>query len=201
MGGRDCTMVFGRTMKLNSKFKIQKLKLRSGFTKSEVLTVVCILVSLGLLAQYNLSLGAKKARDFERKEQMKSVANSMNGYLINNQAYPPSGPDYTFRSCGDLKCPIEDNQGMVCKWPTGIAVTSWRCSKHIYVVLPKQPDNASTKGEDVYRYVRLSKEEFVLESCLELSSDNEAVRVEKSMTGLNGENCPSGVIYQIKRGN
>ncbi len=171
-----------------------------GFTKSEWLTVMGIVLALGLLARFQFSLAKAKARDFERKDEVKAVANALEDYLTDMGAYPPTGSGWRLTGCGDVTCPTEDGEGIVCRWDEGEVPNDLACGEYIYLQpVPRSPENPKVKGRVAHRYLRLAKQKMVLETCLELRSDVEATSVEKSLTGFSKDNCTSGVIFQFMR--
>lgn len=171
----------------------------SGFTKAETLIVTSIIISLGLLANYHFNLAKSKARDFERKEQLKQVAAVLEDYLIDNQAYPPSTGKYQFTGCGDIQCPTKTG-GIPCRWHQNAVPHSLACGKYIYMdQIPRAPENPQIPGKASHRYLRPEPRKMILETCLELKSDIEAQPTDTSQTGYNRQNCRSGVIFQIIR--
>jgi type II secretory pathway pseudopilin PulG len=170
----------------------------TGFTKTETLIVAVITSSLGLLALYHFNQANAKARDFERKEQIKSVASILEDYLIDNGAYPPSTGKKQFTGCGDPLCPIKNNAGIPCNWHQNATPNSLACGEYIYMnPVPRAPKNPKYKGLVTHHYQRLESRKIVLETCLELKNDIEARPVNISQTGFTPNDCRSGVIFQI----
>jgi len=174
--------------------------LSRGFTKGEWITVTAIVLSLGLLANYQFNLAKSKARDFERKDHIKGVATALEDYLTDNSAYPPTTDGWRLGGCGDVVCPVEDGEGIMCKWDNKEVPNDLTCGDYIYLQpIPRAPDNPQQVGRLAYRYLRLEKQKMALEACLELRFDVEATEVKKSLTGFDKDNCKSGVIFQFIR--
>lgn len=85
---------------------MQKLlkKRESGFTLIELIIVMVIIGILVLLLLPNLSSGPKRARDSQRKTDLRTVQGALEQYYADNSAYPTGNyaglsavlaPDYT----------------------------------------------------------------------------------------------------------
>lgn len=172
---------------------------QSGFTKTETITMALIILGLGLMANYHFNLANAKARDYERKQQIKQIAGVLEDYKKDNGAFPPSTSQKEFTGCGDTYCPTENGKGIPCNWEQNSTPNSLTCGEYIYLdPIPRAPMNPAMPGKIArHHYVRISPREMVLETCLELKKDIEAKPVAISLTGYNQTNCTSGVIFQI----
>jgi type II secretion system protein G len=69
------------------------LKKESGFTLIELIIVMVIIGILVILLLPNLSNGPKRARDSERKSELRTVASALEQYFADKTAYPQAA-DY-----------------------------------------------------------------------------------------------------------
>ena len=172
----------------------------TGFTKSETIIVTTIVLALVFLANFHFNLANSKARDYERKEQLKQIASSFEDYLVDNGAYPTSNNKYQFTGCGDTICPTNSGKGINCNWHQNATPNNLACGKYIYLdPVPRAPMNPKMPDPAEHRYFRPQSNKMVIETCLELKGDIEAQPIEISQTGLNYDNCSSGVIFQITK--
>src|SRR3989344_4967747 len=170
------------------------------FTKGEWSTVISIVLVIGLLANYQFNLARSKAQDFERKDHIKGVANALTDYLTDNGAYPQTADGWRLTGCGDMVCPVDEGEGIVCEWDNKDVPNDLACGSYIYLQpVPRTPDNPKQIGRWAYHYLRLENQKMVLEACLELKSDAEVTMIDRSLTGFTDENCRSGVIFQFIR--
>ena len=64
------------------------LKKQSGFTLLELLIVIVIIGILALIIVPGLASGPKRARDAQRKSDMRAVKNALETYYNDNNVYP-----------------------------------------------------------------------------------------------------------------
>jgi len=69
------------------------LKKQQGFTLLELLIVIVIIGILALIIVPGLASGPKRARDAQRKSDLRAVKNALETYYNDNTAYPPG--DYS----------------------------------------------------------------------------------------------------------
>ena len=67
---------------------LKKLRSEQGFTLLELLVVIVIIGILALLIIPNLTSAPKKARDVQRKTDLRAVQKSLEEYYVSNNAYP-----------------------------------------------------------------------------------------------------------------
>lgn len=161
--------------------------------------LLSIVLVVWWLTTWNLAIASAKARDWERKEQLKRIGNTLvSGYLVDNKGLPPMTQDWQMMGCEAEMCLTGDMPGPVCNWRSDAPTRAkWRCEGLIYIdPMSISPDNRDTPGPDTYKYKRVTAETAFLETCLERSDDPEMRSVSESQMGWTEEECPSGVIYQ-----
>lgn len=63
-------------------------KTNEGFTLIELIVVIAIIAVLTGLVSFNFQQARMKARDISRKSDLKQIANALEAYKNDNQAYP-----------------------------------------------------------------------------------------------------------------
>ena len=122
-------------------------KKQSGFTLLELLIVIVIIGILALLIIPNISSAPKKARDTQRKTDLRAAQKALEEYYVTNQAYPIVGS------------------------PTDIATALVPLS--IGTAAPLKTIPTDPKNTSPYQYLYNSDgQTFTLTSCLENGSDN-----------------------------
>ena len=198
--GNDKSSMYNLEMGINWKriWKADKVDEYISWFKWEkwqMLAVFCVLIVFGYLFNQNMREALIKANDWERKEQAKRTYNNLEkDYLRLLKVFPPNSGTWDLRGCGDLACPIKDNEGTSCFWGSDKPGFNYTCGGRKWFDLAPLPENPNTKSADQIKYKRLSQEEAVVEVCLERREDPEAVGLEKSKIGWTIEECPSGGI-------
>ena len=64
------------------------IKRESGFTLLELLIVIVIIAILALLIIPNITSAPKKARDTQRKTDLRAIQKALEEYFVSNNAYP-----------------------------------------------------------------------------------------------------------------
>ena len=73
----------------------RKLSFDRGFTLLELLIVIVIIGILALLIIPNITSAPKKARDTQRKTDLKAVQKGLEEYFVSNNVYPNDLPTLT----------------------------------------------------------------------------------------------------------
>lgn len=121
-----------------------------GFTLIELLTVIGIIAVLTGLFTVSYLAVRQRGRDAQRKSNIKQMQSALELYRADNDSYPPSA---TF-------------QALVC----GQTFTSPSGTVTYMNALPCDPTTGGT-----YYYFRTSPTTYVIASCLENTSDKDAV--------------------------
>lgn len=74
---------------------LSKPKSQAGFTLLELLIVIVIIGILALLIIPNITSAPKKARDTQRKTDLKAIQKGLEEYYVSNSAYPAALTDLT----------------------------------------------------------------------------------------------------------
>jgi len=148
---------------------------RKGFTLIELLVVISIIGILATLVTANLNAARSRARDAQRKSDVRNLATALRLYFNDNGNYPAS-----------------DNNGniLVCD-PTGNHTCIWGgpwISNGITYMssLPKDP----LPGQS-YNYTVVGSDSYIVKGCLENISDSSAVPA-------GGNWCPTGEAFVLQ---
>lgn len=143
-------------------------KLAHGFTLIELLVVISIIGILATLVAANINSARSRARDAERKSDIRNIATALRLFYNDNSIYPAESA-----------------------LPWGSEWTSTDGSTVYMSILPQDP-LASTQ---TYLYeLGSGQDTYILSACLENSSDTQGV----DTTGPYSSWCPSGRMFQIK---
>lgn len=140
---------------------------QSGFTLIELVVVIAIIATLTALSTFNFNQARIRARDVQRKSELKQIQNALE--LYKNDHFPQRFPT--------------DEEGLsVLIPPTGNYMS----------VLPRDPKVKAQSGSWVdYVYDNLTSSTFTLTACLENTGDLD----KTSGSCLGG--ITSGVPYQL----
>lgn len=168
---------------LNSKFYI--LNSKRGFTLIELLVVISIIGILTTLVAANLNSARSRARDAERKSDIRNMATALRLYFNDWNQYPPNtcgGGGICGCGSGGTTQPTS-----LCAW--GTPWTNGSVATYMSK-LPVDPLSAQT-----YFYKRdpTYPDKYTLSACLENKSDTSGV----AGTVANSS-CPGGWVFVIQ---
>jgi general secretion pathway protein G len=146
---------------------LKKLSSQKGFTLLELLVVIVVIGILALLVIPNLTSAPKKARDIQRKTDMRAVQKALEEYYVSNSAYPSSA----------TYCALA---GATCAAATGPLTSG---TPAILKSLPVDPLNT---GNYVYAYTVSGTTAYTLRACLENQAD------AGQYTAADTTNCGTG---------
>ena len=150
---------------------------KRGFTLVELLVVISIIGILATLVMANLNSARSRARDAQRKSDVRSIATALRLYFNDKGYYPSSNSSGEILGCGSAGT-------SVCDWGS-----EWSVGTTVYMpTLSKDPLTGQT-----YAYeLGTSSDMFTLSACLENKSDTSGIAT------TNTSWCPSGLMLQIK---
>jgi type II secretion system protein G len=174
--------IFNRKIvKFKDKWQMtdDKLKIRRGFTLIELLVVITILGILAVIGLETFTSSQARARDAQRKSDLKQMANSLELFYSDYDQYPASDSGN-----GEIKgCsynPINKTGGD-CSWGTG-PFTDGKTT--YFQALPKDP----ASNLKYYYRTALSGQAYLLFAYLENSQDQSIISTTYS--------CGSSASYK-----
>ena len=149
-------------------------KLSKGFTLIEMLVVISIIGILATLVAANLNSARARARDAQRKSDLKNISTASRLYYNDTGKYPQS-------TSGQLDAC--DPGTVACVWGS-----QWSIGTTIYMqTLPKDP---LSPNQDYVYTSGATTDNYTLHACLENVSDSSAIA-----TG----SCTSGYMIQLSQ--
>lgn len=158
-----------------------KVKTNGAFTLIELLVTISIIAILATLILANFNAARERARDAQRKADMRNISTALRIYYNDYGAYPAHG---TGSNAGKIiACGQSTSPGpFTCEYGS-----AWSAdSKTLMSTLPKDP-----LPSQAYVYVQVDLDNFTLTSCLENASDEDGV-------AESGVDCASNWMYQVK---
>lgn len=165
-------------------FTLSPLRFKKGFTLIELLIVVAIIGILATLLMTNFIGVRQRARDAQRKSDLRQIQSSLELYRADNGSYPSTGASYTLPnsviSPGDGTCPDAgtfsySNTTYMKKIPCdSLGITYYNNGNYYYT------SDGTT---------------YTLAACLENTNDGDANDTASAPTGSSG--CPNGSKYFV----
>lgn len=156
-------------------------KLARGFTLIELLVVISIIGILTTLVAANLNSARSRARDAQRKSDLRNIATSLRLYFNDWSVYPASDASGNINGCGTgVGTPTT-----TCTW--GSPWTNGTIATYM-PTLAKDP----VTGQSYY-YNRVSDDTYTLSACLENKSDSSG-----KTNDVAGFSCSTSWIFQIQ---
>lgn len=145
------------------------------FTLIELLVVISIIGILATLVMANLNSARARARDSQRKSDLRSIETALRLYYNDNGSYPTNNVSGEIMGCS--------GGASQCTWGS-----EWAVGTTVY--MSKLPHDAL--DSQVYKYEADSANDtFILSACLENASDANGVATTDSGW------CPSLVQFQV----
>lgn len=146
---------------------------KKGFTLIELLVVVSLIGVLATLVVANMNSARERARDAQRKSDLRNIQTALRLYYNDNTGYPQSSSGRIV-GCGGAS-------PSACTWGQ-----IWTRNGITYMnILPADPLTGAS-----YTYTGVvGGEDYTLKACLENKSDDK---------GLIDTSCTSGYKYEVK---
>lgn len=149
-------------MNKTEKLKNKTSLLLKAFTFIELLVVLGIIAVIATFAISTFRGAGEKARDAERKSDLKNIQTALRIYYNTYNTYPanPAATDYRMSACGSA-CTN------ACPWNN-----AWSCGTTVYMAsLPGDPKS----GNPAYRYTQINSDNYTLQACLERTNDAQGI--------------------------
>jgi prepilin-type N-terminal cleavage/methylation domain-containing protein len=163
-------------------------RIKQGFTLIELLVVISIIGILATLLIANYNAARSRARDAQRKSDLRNIQTALRLYYNDTQNYPcsdghpvPTEPNETsdIRGCGTQPA---CSQVSPCNWGSSWAPTTSR------VYMSTLPDDPSPDRS--YRYDWITNDNYTLKACLENTSDDKcSLTVSETWCNTNLGGC------------
>lgn len=147
----------------------------AAFTLIELLVVISIIGILATLVAANLNSARSRARDAQRKSDLKNMQTALRLYYNDAGRYPGSDGSNQIVGCGSSFSNL-----LSCAWGGSWAVGSTTFMN----TLPKDP-----LSSQAYQYIFKDTDSYELDACLENSSDINGVAATIT--------CSSGLMFQV----
>lgn len=138
--------------------KVMHTKYKTGFTLIELLISIAIIGILSSLVIGGFRVSQMRARDTQRKSDLKQISNALELYYNDHGVYPKSGADGKI-----LACPSTVPEG-ACEWDEG----EFTDGKTTYLrIMPKDPSvgiyfyKSLGQGYGVFAYLENSKDQDI----------------------------------------
>jgi len=144
--------------------KIVLTPLRKGFTLIELLVVISIIGVLATLLLANFNATRMRARDAQRKSDLRSIQTALRLYYNDFGHYPEGDSDGKIEGCG--------SGTTACTWGEAFEITDGNTYMSI---LPGDPMSTSSTDYN-YNYVSAGADVYTLRACLENPSDDKCAK-------------------------
>lgn len=151
-----------------------------GFTLIELLVVISIIGILTTLVAANLNSARSRARDAERKSDIRNVATALRLYYNDYGTYPQSRPGGTMNACGS-------GGASPCSWGS-----AWTAGTGPTTYMSKMP--LDPLPNQTYFYYRVDSDTYTLSACLENKSDTSG-----KTNNVAGFGCSTSWIFQVSQ--
>lgn len=169
---------------LNSKFKIRNSKF--GFTLIELLVVISIIGILATLVTANLNAARSRARDAQRKSDVKNTQTALRLYFNDHGVYPAASGGGNILGCGA-------GGKSLCPWGSPFVNGGASCSDAgatCYMsALPKDPS-----GQSYFYQQGTDTDSYTLSACLENTSDTSGKTIS-----ISGWTCSTDWVFQVSQ--
>lgn len=143
---------------------------KKGFTLVELLVVVSLIGILSTLVIANLNSARERARDAQRKSDLRNIQTALRLYYNDNGRYPAASGS-SISACSGT-----------CTWGS-----PWVNGSITYMgILPEDP-----LSNQSYQYTFIDTDNYTLEACLENRSDEKGVATTAGW-------CSSGWKYSVR---
>ncbi len=149
----------------------------------EMLVVISIIGILATLVAANLNSARSRARDAQRKSDMKNLQTALRLYYNDFGVYPGASGGGNILGCGSATPPTS-----LCPWGSEWSSGSEPDETVYMSALPRDPLSPTQS----YRYTFVNSDDYVLSACLENKSDTNAV------DELDLDWCPTGKAFKLK---
>lgn len=151
-----------------------------GFTLIELLVAIAIIGILSTLGLVSFGEAQKRARDAQRKADLRQIQTALRAYYNEKGRYPESSDDFQIKGC---RLALND---VVCSNDVWRLLEQGNYKTYMGLI-PKDP-----KSHSNYRYERTNLDSYTLTACLENTSDTSGVPIETSI-------CSSGKAYRVRQ--
>ena len=159
-----------------------KLQLNKGFTLIELLVVISIIGILATLITANFIGVRQRARDTQRKSDLRQIQSALELYKSDLGAYPSGFGNYSVTNTSSCS-----NAAKVSFTANGVTYMS---------KVPCDPLSSNSFNSNNYYYYSASGTDYVLAACLENASDGDSDS-STSAPSPSGGTCPSGKYYKL----
>lgn len=168
---------------MKSKIKNLKLKTSGGFTLIELLIVIAIIGILTTLLTANFVGVRQRARDAQRKSDLRQMQSALELYRSDEGTYPIISA--AFRLNGSTACPT--SQSFTAPSPSTVTYMS---------KIPCDPLGATVYNSGNYYYYSSDGQTYTLAACLENGNDKDS-NATSTAPVPSGGSCTSGRYFVV----